>query len=294
MSQLKNQSEPQSKLQQQLKALLNDKEFIDRIEILDKQITQKESTVTRLNSDIKNLENRAESASEATDAKIAQLREELEAKQDEITLLKKTYSNVQEDIKKAKESLKSIREEISTQTTYFNSEQVKINEIVNNWNDQLRAFQEADNEVKVKKESVNRDIVRLEQDKIALQDDVKTIESKSVELDEQYKIKASGYKEELNIIKADIEKAKQALYELELKNEARIRALDTREQSLLTRERTLQQNELNLSSREKKLNMKLSNSMNCSPFKVSPSSLLSISSSIRYRPGWYSQPVLRE
>jgi chromosome segregation ATPase len=244
-------------LQDQLKSLLNNDEFLSKIEILDKQITQKTSIIKSLESDIINLESKLQTASDNSDKEISKLADLIDLKRNELTITKRALDNAQEDVKESRKSLKSIRDDIKNQTTYFNEEQLKINEIINKWNDQLREFQEADNEVKVKRESVNRDIIRLEQDKIDLETSVKTIESRSVELDGQYQIKAKNYRDQLQTIKNSVQQGEQNLLELELKNKARIEALDTREQSIVIREQALQQGELNILSREKRLNMKL-------------------------------------
>ena len=99
--------------------------------------------------------------------------------------------------------------------------------------------------------------MRLSNDKESLESDIRLTELKNIELDELYTTKASGYKENLNVVKREIQDGEQKLLELDLKSKARLETIETRENSLTIRERTLQQNELNLSSREKKLNMKL-------------------------------------
>jgi chromosome segregation ATPase len=244
-------------LQDDLKSLLNNDDFLAKIDVLDKQITQKESTVKRLQSDIKDLETKLSIASDETDSKIAELNDELESKSNELILSKRILSSVSDDVKREKKSLKIVQNDIGTQTAYLNNEQVKINEIVNKWNDQLRDFQEADNEVKVKRESVNRDIIRLEQHKTELETEIEQIDLKNAELDEQYQLKATGYRSTLSKLKDQIQDSEQALYELELKTKARIDIANSKEQSVVIRERALQQNEILISSREKKLNMKL-------------------------------------
>ena len=244
-------------LQDDLKSLLNNDDFLAKIELLDKQVTQKESTVKRLESDIKNLEKKVSDASDATDKRLSELDDELLSKSNELALARRVLASITDDVKEAKKSLKAVQADIGAQTEYLNSEQVKINDIINKWNAQLREFQEADNEVKVKRDSVNRDIIRLEQDKTALEEEVGRISLKDAELDEQYQLKAEGFRGSLSKLKDQVQTAEQELYELELKTKARIEAADSKEQAVLIRERALQQNEILVSSRERKLNMKL-------------------------------------
>jgi len=244
-------------LQSQLKALLDDKEYITKIEILDKQISQKESMIKELDKSLIEYREKVKNSSDDTDEKLDSLNGLLSAKAEEIKLANKVKDNVSQEIKNAKKSLKDVQLEIRDQTIYFNEQEVKINEIVNKWNNQLRDFKEADDEVKLKRETINRDILRLSNDKESLESDIRLTELKNIELDELYTTKASGYKENLNVVKREIQDGEQKLLELDLKSKARLETIETRENSLTIRERTLQQNELNLSSREKKLNMKL-------------------------------------
>ena len=81
-------------LQSQLKALLDDKEYITKIEILDKQISQKESMIKELDKSLIEYREKVKNSSDDTDEKLDSLNGLLSAKAEEIKLANKVKDNV--------------------------------------------------------------------------------------------------------------------------------------------------------------------------------------------------------
>jgi chromosome segregation ATPase len=256
-----DQQSKQSKLDQEAKAkreaILDDSERIARLEVLDKQIALKEGAKKALDGEIAKLEvelaeiqdkhnnviDKSAFLQQTEDKKIAELYKKESALTDSITVRQKL--------------LESVKTEIQDQKRYLKDEQTKIDDTINEWNAQLKEFQDAGIEVEKHKTQVNIDIIRLEQDRDVITADNKLIEEKNIELDTAYQEKAGRYRDELKTFKSDIQASEQTLLELELKNKVRFEAADTRDKSLTIRERAVQTKEFNLTSREKALEMKL-------------------------------------
>lgn len=256
-----DQRSKQSKLKQEAKAqreaILDDSDRIARLEILDKQIIQKEGAKKVLDSQIAKLEIDKEIAQDAFGAIVIKSALLQRVEDDKIAELYKKESVLSNSIAAGKKLLADTKTDIKVQADYFTEQQLKTDETINEWNAQLKDFQDAGATVVKEKDQINKDIIRLGQDKITVETSLKLIADKSTELNELYNKRASDYRDELKRLKADIQAGEQALLELELKNKARFEVADTREKSLIIRERAVQEQEFNLSSREKVLNMKL-------------------------------------
>lgn len=238
-------------------ALLNESERLARLEIINKQIAEKERTKVILDQKNEELKQAVTDANESYKLELKKLNAQIGQKREEIGKLTNTEQTFYTKIENVKKQLNSIREEVHDQELYLKEQQEKTDQTINEWNNQLKEFQAEELQVREEKDQLNKDVLRLQQRKMDSEEELEVIDSKNVELDALYKEKVEKYKAELKDLNAEVQTKKQALLELDLKNEAHLKVIATKEKSLTLREQVLQKKEFEYISKEKQLNMKL-------------------------------------
>lgn len=237
--------------------LLDDTSRIAQLDILDKQIEERTRQRDTVISLIDKLKQRLSDLNDRIDSKIQRFREEEEDIKKDILSLKQAKKNVDVSIASSKSDLQTIYDDVSVQKAYLKEQEEKAEQVINDWNLQLREFADADKEISDQKSALERDIISLTNQQTLLERTVTDIEFKNNELESAYEIKAGEYKRDLRELRAQIQKGNQELQEIGIKCSLRMEGIANKEKSLEIREQSIQTKEFDITSREKSLTMRL-------------------------------------
>lgn len=237
--------------------LLDDTERIATLDILDKQIAIKEDIKQNLDSKIEQLQTDYRRQTEESKER-NELLEQAHTKQQNVfntLVIKSERSNTA--IVVAQKDLVRIGTEIKSQQQYLKDSQQTVDDTVAEWNAQLTGFQQEADNIKLSKNSLSADLIRLEQEKQILAENITEYEQKLSQLEEIYQGKKTNLKSSLQSIKDQIVTQQNELTDLNAKLQIRSDVMDTKEKAILLKEAAIRKKELDLSFREQRINTQL-------------------------------------
>lgn len=225
----------------------------DRLSVLDQQIKAKEIVLERL-VDKAFLISKDIADQESTHAKkMAEHAKQIKAAELDLKRLENKRLELDNVNQELAENLKKVRSEIHERKQYFNSQEETINTVISEWNQQVSLIRGEAAAAQSDKLNCLNDIVRHEQERDNLADNIALLQEKEAQLSLTYEEKAADYRDRLRKLAADEKSKKILLDELSTKLEAKERFLLSKEKELKIAQVVQRQTATELEQKERKL-----------------------------------------
>lgn len=251
-------------LQKQQKEFKAQKEALDaRERVLDTIIADTEAKLAILEGKIRVKESKLESIGlelsrecDNNDTEKLRLQKQTEAKKselasiaDKVLLQRDELVTSHGELDKVEVTLLGINTQIDARKSYLDEQESIISQAIEEANLRLHELRFEAEKIESDRVEHLKDIVRLEQNKDALDAELVEMDGKLSLLERNYEEKTSGYRDTLEDIKTDINTKKNELDQISV-------SISSKEQSIKTREKALQMKEAAIAKDGKDLAMK--------------------------------------
>src|ERR1035437_6203212 len=251
-------------LQKQQKEFKAQKEALDaRERVLDTIIADTEAKLAILEGKIRVKESKLESIGlelsrecDNNDTEKLRLQKQTETKKselasitDKVLLQRDELVTSHGELDKVEVTLLGINTQIDARKSYLNEQETIISQAIEEANLRLHELRFEAEKIETERVDHLKDIVRLEQNKDALESELVEMDGKLSLLERNYEEKTSGYRDTLEDIKTDINTKKNELDQISV-------GIASKEQGIKTREKALQMKEAAIAKDGKDLAMK--------------------------------------